>query len=332
MLQTLRELGEHQIIEILQHIFGSSSRTTVGFGDDVSAIKLSKDRVAVLKTDMLVGSTDMPPGMTLRQAAWKAAIANVSDLAAKGVRPYAGLVALGLPAKLTKSDIKQIANGLRDVGKSYRFPFVGGDTNESEDLTISIALFGLAQQKRLVLRKGARDGDIVAVTGEFGATSAGLKALLEYDMKPSELPQSVYEAVFHPRAQLDLGLKLAASGALTSSIDSSDGLAWSLHELAVASRAGILIHEVPVSKDAIKFAKSHSLNSADLALYGGEEYHLVLTVRPNRFNSAVRASKGRLKAIGIVTNRFRGVRALHEGREIQVEPRGWEHFKAPRSD
>ncbi len=331
-MQTLRELGEHQIIEILQQILGSSSRTTVGFGDDISAIKLSKDRVAVLKTDMLVGSTDMPPGMTLRQAAWKAAIANVSDLAAKGVRPYAGLVALGLPAKLTKSNIKQIANGLRDVGKSYRFPFVGGDTNESEDLTISIALFGLAQQKRLVLRKGARDGDIVAVTGEFGATNAGLKALLEYDMKPSELPQSIYEAVFHPRAQLDLGLKLAASGALTSSIDSSDGLAWSLHELAVASRAGILIHEVPVSKDAINFAKSHSLNSADLALYGGEEYHLVLTVRPNRFNSAVRASKGRLKAIGIVTKRFRGVRALHEARQILVEPRGWEHFKARRSD
>src|SRR5208337_2536464 len=183
----------------------------------------------------------------------------------------------------------------------------------------------------LVLRKGARDGDVVAVTGEFGDTSAGLKALLEYDMKPSDLPRSVYEAVFHPRAELDLGLKLAASGALTSSTDSSDGLAWSLHELAAASRVGILMHEVPASKDAIEFAKSHSLNSVDLALYGGEEYHLVLTVRPNKFNSAVRASKGRLKAIGFVTNRFRGVRALHESKEIQVEPRGWEHFKG-RSD
>ena len=332
IMQTLRDLGEHQIIEILQQTFGSSSRTTVGFGDDVSAIKLSNDKVAVLKTDMLVGSTDMPPGMTLRQAAWKAAIANVSDLAAKGVRPFAGLVALGLPAELTESDIKQIANGLRDVGKSYRFPFVGGDTNESEDLTISIALFGLAQQKRLVLRRGARDGDIVAVTGEFGATSAGLKALLEYGVKPSGLPHSVYEAVFHPRAQLDLGLKLAASGALTSSIDSSDGLAWSLHELAVASRMGILIHQVPVGKDVINFAKSHNLNYADLALYGGEEYHLVLTVRPNKFDSAVRASKGRLKAIGLVTKRFREVRRLHEDEEIQVEPRGWEHFKESRSD
>jgi thiamine-monophosphate kinase len=327
ILQTLRELGEHKIIEILQHTFGSSSRTTVGFGDDVSAIRLSKGKVGVLKTDMLVGSTDIPPGMTLRQAAWKAAIANVSDLGAKGVKPFAGLVALGLPAELTKSDVKQIANGLRDVGRTYHFPFVGGDTNESKDLTISIALFGLAEQRGLVLRKGARDGDVVAVTGEFGATSAGLKALLEYDVKASNLPRSLYEAVYHPHAQLGLGLRLAASGALTSSIDSSDGLAWSLYELAVASRVGMLIHNIPVSKDAVKFAQSHKLSATDLALYGGEEYHLVLTLRPNKFDAAVRVSKGRLIAIGRVTNRFRGVRAFYGTREVQVEPRGWEHFK-----
>jgi len=327
VLQTLRELGEHQIIEILQHAFGSSARTTVGFGDDVSAIRLAKGKVGVLKTDMLVGSTDIPPGMTLRQAAWKAAIANVSDLAAKGVKPFAGIVALGLPIELTKSDVKQIANGLRDVGRSYNFPFVGGDTNESNDLTISIALFGLAEQRGLVLRKGARDGDVVAVTGKFGATSAGLKAVLDYGVKPSRLQRSLRGAVYHPRAQLDLGLKLAASGALTSSIDSSDGLAWSLHELAMCSRLGILIDNIPVSKDVIKFADSHRLSTTDLALYGGEEYHLVLTVRPDKFDAAVRASKGRLRAIGRVTSRFRGVRRFHDTREVQVEPRGWEHFK-----
>ena len=331
-MQTLNELGEHKIIEILQRTFGSSSRTTVGFGDDISAVKLSKGKVAVLKTDMLVGSTDLPPGMTLRQAGWKAAVANVSDFAAKGVRPIVGLVALGLPAKFTKSNIKEIANGLRDAAKSYRFSFVGGDTNESDDLTISIALFGLAQQKRLVLRKGARDGDVVAVTGEFGAAGAGLRALLEYGMKPAELSRSAYEAVFHPRAQLELGLKLSSSGVLTSSIDSSDGLAWSLHELAVANRMGILIQEVPVSKDAVQFAESHRLNPADLALFGGEEYHLVLTFRPNEINSALHASKGRLKVIGFVTKRFREVRALHGSKEIQVEPRGWEHFKGRTSN
>lgn len=326
-MQSLRELGERQIIAMLQHTLGASSRMTVGFGDDASAVRLSRGVVAVLKTDMLVGSTDMPPGMTMRQAAWKAAVANVSDLAAKGVRPYAGLVALGLPADLTKSDVKQIANGLHDVSKVYRFPFVGGDTNESKDFTIAIALFALAEQRRLVLRTGARDGDIIAVTGEFGATSAGLKALLEYREKPAGLPKSLFDAVFHPRAQLDLGLKLASSGALTSSIDSSDGLAWSLHQLADASHVGMLIREIPIANEAIRFAERRKLNPVDLALYGGEEYQLVVTVRPNKLRSVVRAVKGELKAIGSVTRQFKGVRMCVETREVRVERKGWEHFK-----
>ncbi len=229
--ETLGQLGELRILRILEHVFGSSSRTSIGFGDDVSAVKLGRGRVAVLKTDMLVGSTDVPPGMTMRQTAWKAAVANVSDLAAKGVRPLAGLVSLGLPAHLRKSDIGQIARGLQDAAKRYGFPFVGGDTNESQDLAISIALFAVAKLNRLVLRSGAKDGDLIAVTGGFGATAAGLKALMEFKEKPETLNPALYDAVFCPRAQLETGVKLAASGALTSSTDSSDGLAWSLHSL-----------------------------------------------------------------------------------------------------
>jgi len=326
-MSSLRELGELKIIRILEQKLGTSLRTVVGFGDDISAVKLPDGKVAVLKTDMLVGSTDVPPGMTMRQAARKAVVANVSDLAAKGVRPLAGVVALGLPAHLTKRDVKEIAAGLRIGTKEYGFPLVGGDTNESEDLTISIALFAIADRRRLVLRSGARVGDTVAVTGEFGATSAGLKALLEKKRRPNQLAKPLYNAVYDPHTELELGLRLAASGALTASIDSSDGLAWSLHELSEASGVGMRIDIVPISEAADGFAKTYGYDVNDLAFYGGEEYHFVVTVKRDKFETARRLSRGALKAIGTVTAQHASVRFRSAGRDLKIARRGWEHFK-----
>ena len=320
-------LGELGIIRILERALGASPQTVVGFGDDISAVRLAKNQIAVLKTDMLVGSTDIPPGMTMKQAARKAVVANVSDLAAKGVRPLAGVVALGLPAHLTERNIHEIASGLAQGAKEYGFPLVGGDTNESNDLTISIALFALANRRQLILRSGANPGDIIAVTGEFGDTAAGLKALLEKKTRPKRLARPFYQAVYTPRAQLDLGLKLAASGAITASIDSSDGLAWSLHELSKESHVGIRINSLPTSKAARKFATLHDYNANDLTLYGGEEYHLVVTVTPNKFDTARRVARGELKQIGIVTREFRGVRMGQAQNEVVIAMKGWEHFK-----
>jgi thiamine-monophosphate kinase len=326
-LPSLRDLGELEVIQLMERSFGTNRKTVVGFGDDVSAIKLFDNRIAVLKTDMLVGSTDVPPGMTMRQAARKAVIANVSDLAAKGIQPLAGLVALGLPRSLTKQDIQAIAAGLGGAAREYRFPIVGGDTNESKDLTISIALFAIARRRMLVLRSGARVGDIVAVTGEFGAASAGLKALLKHRLRPNSLAPALSRAVYRPRAELDLGLALAASSALTASIDSSDGLAWSLHQLSQASNIGIEINHVPVSKSARDFAARYHYKAKDLALYGGEEYHLVVTVKPNRFNLARRVAHGRLWPIGVVSPKRNGVRLKETGGYSEIPMRGWEHFK-----
>lgn len=326
-LPSLKALGELGVIRILERSLGTSALTVVGFGDDISAVKLTRQQVAVLKTDMLVGSTDIPPGMTMKQAARKAVVANVSDLAAKGVRPLAGVVALGLPSHLAKRDVIEIASGLAQAAKKYRFPLVGGDTNESNDLTISIALFAVADRKRLILRSGAKANDIVAVTGQFGDTAAGLKALLEQKERPAQLARPLYQAVYNPRAQLELGLRLADSGAITASIDSSDGLAWSLHELSEASRVGIRLDNVPLSRAAERYAERYDYRAYDLAFYGGEEYHLVVAVTPERFSAVRRSARGRLKRIGVVTRDFGGVRLVQNGREIAIARKGWEHFK-----
>jgi len=311
----------------MERALGNNRRTVVSFGDDISAVRVPGGKVAVLKTDMLVGSTDLPPGMTLRQAAWKAVVANVSDLAAKGVKPLAGLVALGLPHSLTRSDIEQLARGLSEAAKAYKFPIVGGDTNESRDLTISIALFAITNAKKLILRTGARVGDLVAVTGEFGSSSAALRAVLEHGERPEKLHRDLYRALYSPRAQLDLGLRMAASGTITSSIDSSDGLAWSLHQLSESCQLGIVVEDVPVSNAATDFARQYRLRALDLALYGGEEYELIITVNPRKFQKAFRAANGRLKQIGYVTRGFRGVRIKHGRSMILVKKKGWEHFK-----
>jgi thiamine-monophosphate kinase len=276
---------------------------------------------------MLVGSTDVPPGMSMRQAARKAVVANVSDLAAKGARPIAGLVALGLPSTLRKTDVMQIGAGLGEGAKEYRFPLVGGDTNESNDLVISIALFALMDERRMVLRSGARIGDVVAVTGEFGDASTGLKALLQRRIRPDKLPHALAKAVYHPRAELELGLKLASSRALSASIDSSDGLAWSLHELSKMSKVGIQVQHVPISKAAKQFAISYGYNATDLALYGGEEYNLIVTIKPNQLRIAQRAAHGKLKPIGEVTPRSHGVRLVKNEHEVKIAMKGWEHFR-----
>ena len=311
----------------MEQSFGTSRRTVVGFGDDISALRLTRHKLAVLKTDMLVGSTDIPPGMTLRQAARKAVVANVSDLAAKGAKPYAGLVALGLPAVLTEHDVLEIARGLSESARDYGFPLVGGDTNESKDLVISIALFGLIDERKMVLRSGAKVGDIVAVTDSFGSAPAGLRALLDGKIRPQRLPQALARAVYHPRAELDLGLRLASTGAITASIDSSDGLAWSLHELSKMSGVGIRIGSVPISRAASEFAGRYGYEASDLALYGGEEYHLIVTVNPPLLRKAQHAARGRLRAIGVVTKKSEGIRLVRRNGDIKIKMKGWEHFR-----
>jgi len=327
-MDSLRSLGESGIIRIMERALGSSQRDAIGFGDDVSAVRLTNNLLAVFKTDMLVGSTDVPPGMTMRQTARKAVIANVSDFAAKGVRPYAGLVALGLPANMTTKDVQEVARGLSRGAKEYHFPLLGGDTNESKDLVISISLLGLTPRRKLILRSGAKIGDIVAVTGDFGSTSAGLRALIDEKIRPERLPRDLAKAVYHSDAELDVGLKLAATGAITSSIDSSDGLAWSLHEISKMSRIGIILSSVPISKAAQEFAANYGYDAVDLALYGGEEYRLIFTVKRSLLRTAQKAIGGRLRPIGVVTKRAEGVRLSEKGRDMKIEMKGWQHFRS----
>jgi thiamine-monophosphate kinase len=328
-LKTLGELGERRAIELILEKLEKMPQMPIPFGDDVSAYAIGRNQLFILKTDMLVGETDVPKGMSFWQAARKAVIMNISDFAAKGAKPLIALVSLGMPRSITQKELEEIGDGLNAGAREYDTYIVGGDTNEASDLIISLSLFGIAKKESLMLRSGAKPDDIVAVTGFFGKTSAGLKMLLEGFKALKEIRNSLVEAVFMPKARLKEGLALSSAKAVTSAIDSSDGLAWSLHEISKASKVGFLIETLPIAPEAQKFAEMNNLDPLELAFYGGEEYELVLTVNPKLWDKAEKAVKnvgGNLIRIGRVTAE-RSVLFEVEGEKRVIEPKGWEHFR-----
>lgn len=320
----MNNLTEREIIRVLAQQFNHKSRLPLGFSDDVSAIPLSSKAWLIVKADMLVASTDVPPGMTTRELARKSIVATVSDFAAKGVRPLALIASLGLPAPARATKIQELARGLGQAAREYGCRIIGGDTNRAEDLVIDIAGVGVADPRKVVRRSGARPGDIVGVTGSFGRSAAGLKILLSNRKNHPARYRSLINAVRHPKAQLSTGIVLAKGG-VTSSIDSSDGLALSLHQIAQASNVGIRLDTLPIAREVQDFAEEVGLSATDLALYGGEEYELVVTASPSRF-AALKKRVRSLIEIGWVEPASRGLTVAIREKQLPIKERGWEHF------
>ncbi|MCX6649432.1 MAG: thiamine-phosphate kinase [Candidatus Bathyarchaeota archaeon] len=327
-MATIAEVGERELISRIMRHLTLMPGMPVPNWDDVNAISLGDGRAVVLKTDMLVWKTDIPAGMTPFQAGRKAVVMNFSDLGSKGVQPLAFLAALGAPATTPADWVEEIAKGFEAGAREYGGYMVGGDTNEACDIIISGMAYGLAEERRLVLRGTSKPGDILATTGGFGNTTAGFKMLLEGVDAPKALRERLLKSVYMPRARVKAGIALAASGAATSSMDSSDGLAVSLHDLQKSSGNGFKLTNVPLTKDAEKFAELHKLDRAALALYGGEEYELVFTVKPDAVEEARKALRGAgadLIQLGVVT-KDRKIVYVEDGAEKPVGKGGWEHF------
>ena len=146
----MTRLDEKEIIRIFQKSLGKKT------SEDVETFRLGSN-LGVIKTDTLVESTDIPPGMTLHDAARKSVVACVSDFAAKGVWPLYGVVSVAMPRRYSAKKIKQVADGLRDAAREFGFSILGGDTNEGKELVMSVSVFGISQ--RIVRRSGAKAGD-----------------------------------------------------------------------------------------------------------------------------------------------------------------------------
>jgi thiamine-monophosphate kinase len=162
----------------------------------------------------------------------------------------------------------------------------------------------------------------------FGKTAAGFKILLDNLECPEHLRNEFVEAVFYPQARLNEGVALAKSRTPTASIDSSDGLAWSLHEIAKASKIGIEINKLPIDLSVEEFARLNRLDPFDLCFYGGEEFELIVTIPPEKVvyaSAALNALKGQLIPIGR-TVKAEGLFFIESGKKREINPTGYEHF------
>ncbi|OGC33535.1 thiamine-phosphate kinase [candidate division WOR-1 bacterium RIFOXYB2_FULL_48_7] len=303
----LSQIGEFGLIDLLKNDLASADRrlaTVIGIGDDAAVLKPAKD-YQLITTDALIENVHFK-GKLSEKLGQKAMLVNVSDIIAMGGEPTAAVVTIGLKAKTTVAEVKALYRGLKQVAKKYHLAIVGGDTISSpRALMISITLLGRVKKKHLLLRSGARAGDLICVTGSFGGPMAR-----HYGQKTPT-----------PVLRTQLAKKLAKMQLATSLIDSSDGLVRSVIELCRASKTGARIWEalVPLAKGA----------TLQQALFGGEEYELVFTIRGSERGIRGLSQLGKeVKIIGKMINKSAGIRLV--GRDGNIKPLpsgGYEHFK-----
>lgn len=326
----LRELGERELIIKLLNQMREIYGGILGY-DDVEAVKIN-EKLLVLKTDTFVKSSDLLPGMPPESIGRKLVVMNVSDFAAKGVKPLGMLVSLVAPREMEFDYIARIYKGILNTCKEYEIKFLGGDTSDGKELVISGFFYGYCKVSELIKRSGAKVGDIIATTGEFGKTSVAYQILLKGLKAPDEhILKQCLNAVYYPSARLREGLLLSKRKLVTAAMDSSDGLAISLYELSEASLVGFEIEEIPIAKEAISFAEYHGLDPLELALYlGGEEYELIVTIPKEKWDEAkdvIRKCGGRLYYLGRVVPKEKGLYLKIGDRKIPIRRRGWSHFK-----
>jgi thiamine-monophosphate kinase len=327
-MASVSEIGERGLIEVMSRYFKQMPNMVLPFWDDASGLKICNDKALVINTDMLVWKTDVPPGMTAYQAARKNVIMTISDLGAKGVKPMGYMPSIAFPKEQLIFEAEEMAKGFQAGVSEYGTHILGGDTNEAEEIIINGTAFGITNEKLIMRRDGAQVGDILASTGPFGTTTAAFRILLENYQTPNKLKNRLIESVYMPKARVMEGIILAESGAVTSCIDSSDGLSISLYDLQKSTGLGYKITNLPTSKEAIEFASLHEVDVFDLVFFGGEEYELVFTLKPELVNKA----KDELNKIGcklhIIGEVVREKRIWIEVEDLcrDIPMSGWDHF------
>jgi len=328
-MATVRDIGERELVTRIMRHLTRMPGMPIPFWDDASALSLGDGRALVINTDMLVWSTDVPAGMTPFQVARKAVVMNVSDLGAKGVPPMAFMADLAVPGDTPVETVEELARGFEAGARLYGAHVVGGDTNEACDIIISGIALGLVVEKRIMRRAGgAQPGDLLATTGAFGLTSAGFKHLLEGYELPEDIRKPVLDSIYMPVARVWEGVALSMTGAVTGCMDSSDGLGVSLHDLSRSTGLGYRVTDPPVHPAAERFAEHSGLDPVELALYGGEEYELIFSFKPeerDKVQSALAGVDCGLHVIGEVTEE-KEITLDHGGEVKPIGPGGWIHF------
>lgn len=335
----ISQLGEFGLIDrITKDLPKVNASTIKSVGDDAAVLEYPDSEVLV-STDMLIEGIHFDlTYMPLKHLGYKSAVVNFSDIYAMNGTPRQITVSLGVSARFTVEHIEALYAGIRLACEIYGVDLVGGDTTASRSgLVISITCIGDAAKGTVVGRDGAKDTDLICVSGDLGSAYMGLQLLErekvasagQKDFVPKfEGKEYLVERQLKPEARKDIVAKLREEGIQpTSMIDVSDGLSSELLHICKASHTGCRIYEdrIPIDYQTAVMAEELGMNLVTAALNGGEDYELLFTV-PLHFHEKMEKIEG-VKVIGHITKEDLGCAMItRDGNEIPLKAQGFNHL------
>ncbi|MCC8187489.1 MAG: thiamine-phosphate kinase [Bacteroides sp.] len=336
MRTEIASLGEFGLIRRLTddiHLQNPSS--LYGVGDDAAVLSYPDHKV-LITTDLLMEGVHFDlMYVPLKHLGYKAAMVNFSDIYAMNGMPRQIAVSLAVSRRFSVEDIEAFYSGLRLACEKHQVDIVGGDTTSSlTGFTISITCVGEAAEKQIVYRNGARDTNLICVSGDLGAAYMGLQ-LLEREkavFKGEEEAQPDFsgkeyllERQLKPEARRDIIQRLAEAGIHpTSMIDISDGLSSELLHICTQSHVGCRVYEehIPIDYQTAVMAEEFNMNLTTCAMNGGEDYELLFTV-PIADHEKVSQMEG-IRLIGHITQEQMGCALItRDGQEFTLKAQGW---------
>lgn len=323
-IETMRELD---YIRYLRAFHDKPKDVLIGIGDDAAVIKMPKEDLCILTTDMLLEGTHFllnggrgirlrrtsAPTASIEDIGRKAIACNISDVAAMGCRATLALVAISFPAFTRMAFARRLFKSMRDTALEYGVYIIGGDTISGKGpLCICITLLGRAEGLRPVTRSGAKPGDAILVTGSLGGSILGR------------------HLSFQPR--IKEALYLNKNYHLHSMIDISDGLSLDLGHILEESNVGAVLYEenIPISGDARRLSKKTGLSPLHHALTDGEDYELLFTLGPREAESLGGLKRNLLGVPISLIGHIRKEKGLflqsRDGKLKRIKPQGYEHL------
>ncbi len=336
----LSELGEFGLISHLTKNFKVKHETTLlGIGDDAAVLDF-KDKKCVLSTDLLIEGIHFDLSyVPLKHLGYKAVIVNLSDIYAMNATATQVTVSIAVSNRFPLEALEELYAGIETAAKIYNIDVVGGDTTSSKTgLIISITAVGYANEEDLVYRNGAKDNDLLVVTGDLGAAYLGLQVLERekkvYEVNPNSQPdldQYAYliERQLKPEARKDIPELLKSLEVKpTSMIDISDGLSSEIIHLCSQSEVGVHLYEekIPLDPTVISTCEEFKMDSTTVAINGGEDYELLFTIKQDDYPK-IKANPN-LTVIGHITDKKSGMGLItRAGEKIELKAQGWNPIK-----
>ena len=338
MKTEIASLGEFGLIRHLtEGIELKNSSSKYGIGDDAAVLSFAEDKEVLVTTDLLLEGVHFDLiYVPLKHLGYKSAVVNFSDIYAMNGTPKQITVSLGISKRFGVEEMEELYAGIRLACEEYNVDIIGGDTSSSyTGLTISITCIGEVEKGKAVYRNGAKETDLICVSGDLGAAYMGLQLLErektalaggDNDLQPDFAGKEyLLERQLKPEARRDILKKLAEAGIQpTSMMDVSDGLSSELLHICTQSKAGCRVYEeqIPIDYQTAVMAEEFNMNLTTCALNGGEDYELLFTV-PIAEHGKISEMEG-VKLIGHITKPELGCALItRDGQEFELKAQGW---------